>query len=351
MLRIIRTMTTSRPKVLRLGKVEFAHTKWQELERIADVVDCDSASRAQFFDDLKSKYRDITSITRTFASVSQTGRFDAELCAQLPDTVKTLSHCGAGYDQIDVQPFSERGIQVSNVTVPVEAPTADTAVYLVLAASRNFQAGHDLAVRGQWPRAKCGGAPLGHDPEGKTLGILGMGGIGRAIRDRLQPFGYKRIVYHNRSRLLSELEKGAEYLALDELYRQSDILCVLIPLNAHTHHLINRDSIAKMKDGVVIVNTARGAIINEHDLTEALKDCKVRLFGSDVFEFEPKVLQELLDMPQVVSLPHMGTHTYEAVQNMEEWVISNVDSYLRTGLVRTIVPEQSSLDLKAEPLV
>lgn len=345
-------MTTAKPKVLRIGSIEFAHKKWEELSQIAEVIECKSKDREEFINDLKSKYSEITSITRTFASVSQTGRFDKELAGHLPESVKSLSHCGAGYDQIDVQPYTDKGIQVSNVTVPVEGPTATTAVYLALAATRNFQIGHDLTVKGEWPRGgKCAGAPIGYDAEGKTLGILGLGGIGRAILSRMKPFGYEKVIYHNRSRLSPELENGAEYTKFDDFLSQSDVIMVSIPLNPNTENLINKETISKMKDGVVIINTARGAIINEKDLYQALKDNKIRAFGSDVFAREPEVAQELLDLPNVVSLPHMGTHTYEAIQNMEEWVISNVTEFLQTGKVKTIVPEQDISELAVKPIV
>lgn len=331
-------------KVLRLGNIEFAHEKWAKLAQMAEVVECTSKDRKQFFEDLKGKYSDITHITRTFASVSQTGRFDAELAEKLPPLVKCVAHCGAGYDQIDVDPFSERKIQISNITTPVEAPTADTAVFLVLAAMRNFQQGISLTLEGKWPNGeKCAGARLGHDPVGKTLGILGMGGIGRAIRDRLAPFGFKRSIYYNRSRLSPELEKQSEYVSFDELVQQSDVILVSVPLNANTRHLINDKVIKSMKDGVVIVNTARGPIINEAELVPHLKSGKVGAFGSDVFEHEPEIPSELLLLSNVVALPHMGTHTYEAIQEMEEFVVDNVMLCITSGKVNTLVPEQKSI--------
>jgi gluconate 2-dehydrogenase len=331
-------------KVLRLGKVEFAHDKWAQLAQKAQVVECTSKDRQQFFEDLKGKYSDITHITRTFASVAQTGRFDAELAANLPLLVKCIAHCGAGYDQIDVGPFSERKIQISNVTTPVEAPTADTAVFLVLAAMRNFQQGISLTLEGKWPSGgKCAGASLGHDPVGKTVGILGMGGIGRAIRDRLVPFGFKRTVYYNRSRLSPELEKLSEYVSFDELVQQSDVILISVPLNPHTRHLINGKVISSMKDGVVIVNTARGPIIDEAELVPHLKSGKVGAFGSDVFEHEPEVPSELLLLPNVVALPHMGTHTYESIKEMEEFVVENIELCMASGKVITLVPEQKAI--------
>ncbi|CUM67199.1 uncharacterized protein PRCAT00004892001 [Priceomyces carsonii] len=345
------TSSTSKPKILRIGKIEFGTKKWEELGKVAEVIDCTSKDREEFFKDLKNKYSGVTCITRTFASVSQTGRFDEELSQHLPESVRSVSHTGAGYDQIDVEPFTKKGIQISNVTTPVEAPTADTAVFLVLATTRNFQQGHDLAVQGKWPKDKCAGAKLGHEPEGKTLGIYGMGGIGRAIHNRLKPFNYGKIIYHNRSQLKPELENGAEYVSFDSLLSDSDIILISVPLNGNTRHSINAETISKMKDGVVLINTARGAVVNEAELIKCLQSGKVGAYGSDVFEHEPEVPQVLLDMPNVVSLPHMGTHTYESIKNLEDFVVENVFDFLYTGKVKTIVPEQYSLQIKEGPIL
>lgn len=351
--RSIVKMTTAniKPKVLRLGKIDFAHQKWKELSEVVEVVECTSSNREEFFEDLKTKYQDITHITRSFASIEQTGRFDEELVSHLPKSIRTVSHCGAGYDQIDVEPLSKRGIQLSNVTTPVEAPTADTAVHLILSTIRNYQMGHEAILQGKWPQGKCGNVALGHEPLSQTIGIFGMGGIGRAIRDRLKPFGFKKIIYHNRSQLSPKLEDGATYVSFDELLSESDIICISIPLNNNTKHSINNETISKMKDGVTIVNTARGAIINEAQLLDNLKSGKVGSFGSDVFEFEPEISRELVELPNVVSLPHMGTHTYESIQNMEEFVIDNVYEHLYTGKVKTLVPEQYSLQFDNTPLI
>lgn len=328
-------------KVLRLGKIEFAHEKWRQLALMATVVECTSQNRSDFFADLKTKYQDVTHITRTFASAAQTGRFDSELALNLPPLVRCVVHCGAGYDQIDIEPFTKKGIQVANVTTPVEAPTADTAVYLVLAAMRNFEEGVMLTRGGKWPSGgKCAGARLGHGPVGKTVGILGMGGIGRAVRDRLAPFGFKRTVYYNRSRLAPELEKLCEYVTFDQLVEESDVIIISVPLNAKTHHMINSAAMLRMKRGVVLVNTARGPIVAESDLIEHLRSGQVGAYGSDVFEHEPEVPAELLEMPSVVAVPHMGTHTYEAIEEMEEFVVENVQEHIRSGKVNTLVPEQ-----------
>ncbi|GEQ70065.1 hypothetical protein JCM33374_g3741 [Metschnikowia sp. JCM 33374] len=302
-------MSCTKPKVLKIGTWEEPQPYWTELEKIADVVVCESATRAEFIQDLKTKYSDITSIVRTYYSFDSTGRFDAELAACLPPTLRSISQNTAGYDQIDVQPLTDRGIQVSNITTPVEAPTALTAVYLTLAAMRNFQHGHDLLVQGKWCTARCAGVPLGSDPEGKVVGIIGMGSIGRATRDRLQPFGFEKFVYYNRTQLSPELEKGCEYVSFDKLVATADVILLCMPLNANTYHLIDSEVLANMKKGVIIVNIARGAVIDEVAITKALEAGHVGAFGSDVFEHEPQLTPGLIEMPNVVSLPHMGSYS------------------------------------------
>ncbi|CAK9439717.1 uncharacterized protein LODBEIA_P38170 [Lodderomyces beijingensis] len=340
-----------KPKVLRVGKIEYAHEIWQKISSLVEVVDCESANREEFLQDLAGKYKDVTNIVRTFASVAQTGRFDEELALHMPETLVSLSHTGAGYDQVDVEPFTKRGVQVSNVTVPVEAPTADTAVWLALSCLRNFQQGHELLMQGEWLKKKSAGAKIGHSPEGKVVGIMGMGGIGKAIRDRLKPFGFEKIVYYNRNQLPADQEGGAEYVTKEELFKQADVIMISIPLNANTRHSINKESISQMKDGVILVNTARGAVIDESQLPELVKSGKIGAFGADVFEHEPQLAQELIELPNVVSLPHMGTYTYEATKNMEEWAAENVLSCLQTGKVKSIVSEQKNMQIDAKPLL
>lgn len=341
-----------KPKVLWIGSRAHAKASWDKLSEIADVQFCTSKNRSEFINDLKGKYKDVVSIGRT-AELDVTGRFDEELVSHFPSSVKTVSHCGAGYDQVDVEPLLKRNIQLSNITTPVEAPTADTAIFLLLSALRNFQESHDLLMKGEWERTgvKSAGAKYGHLPSYKTVGILGMGGIGRCIRDRLKPFGFKDLYYHNRSKLSPELEGDCKYLSYDDLLSKSDIIIVSVPLNKKTHHLINKEAMDKMKDDVIIINTARGAVIDEKTLTEYLKSGKVGFLGTDVFEFEPKVDQELLDLPNCVSLPHMGTHTVESQVEMEDFVIQNIETFLKTGKVKTVVPEMYNVDFKHEALI
>lgn len=170
---------------------------------------------------------------------------------------------------------------------------------------------------------------LGHDPQGKTLGILGMGGIGRNMAKKCRAFGMK-IQYHNRKRLPSaDLEDGAEYVTMEELLKTSDVISVHVPLNQHTKHLVSSKQFATMKKGVVIVNTARGAVIDEAALVKALDDGTVGSVGLDVYEEEPKVHEGLVKNPYVLLLPHMGTWTKETQTKMEVWNIENVRSFLK----------------------
>lgn len=345
------TVSELKPKVLWIGKKSYAKQGWENLSKIAQVEFCTSKDRTEFFQDLKGKYKDVVSIARSF-ELEQTGRFDEELINALPPSVKSISHCGAGYDQVEVEPLIKRNIQLSNVTDPVEGPTADTAIYLILSTLRNFQYSHHLLLQGKWtPTNKSAGTPLGHLPAYKSVGILGMGGIGRAIRDRLVPFGFKQIYYHNRSRLSPELEGDCVYLPFDQLLAQSDILCVSVPLNGKTHHLIDKSAMEKMKNDAIIINTARGAVIDEMALIDKLQAGEIGGFGTDVFENEPQVPKQLLDIPTVTSLPHMGTHAHESHVEMEQFVIDNITNFLYTGKVKTVVPEMYKVEFNHEPVL
>lgn len=330
-------MTSEKPKVLVLGSIVWAQETWAELAKEAVIVSVDSADRQSFLADLKGKYADAVVITRTFDSVNQTGVFDAEIAAALPPSVKAVCHNGAGYDQIAVDAFTERGVQVSNVPTAVDSATAVTNVYLILSCLRNFQIGLKQLTAGHFKT----GVPVGRDPEACVIGILGMGGIGRSVHHKLKGFSPKRLVYHNRSRLAPELESGAEYIGdFTAFLGVCDVISINCPLNAETRHMINKHTISLMKDGVVLVNTARGPVIEEKALIEALRTGKVGAAGLDVFEFEPEVPQALLDLPTVSVVPHMGTHTRETQRGMEEVVVENVRRVIRENKVRDLVWEQ-----------
>jgi lactate dehydrogenase-like 2-hydroxyacid dehydrogenase len=333
-------MMTVKPIVLRLGLVYYAQEAWAELSKLATVIVDDSKDRAEFFQNLKGKYSNVQYITRTFGSVNQTGLFDEELITQLPESVISVSHCGAGYDQVDAHALADRKIQLSNVPSLVDDATADTHVFLLLGALRNFGEGHHRLLSCEWPtNPRAAGAPMAHDPVGKVVGIVGLGGIGRNIMKKLKPFGFSKFIYYNRNRLDPELEDDAEYVSFDELLAQSDIISINVPLNTNTKYMFNDEVFAKMKKGVVVVNTARGAVIDETAFIKALTNGTVRSAGLDVLENEPAPNMELVTLPNVLALPHMGTHTMETAQSLEEFVVENVRTVINTGKVVSLVPE------------
>ena len=194
-----------------------------------------------------------------------------------------------------------------------------------------------ISVRkGEW-RGK--GYRLGHDPKRKTLGILGMGGIGQAVAARAKPFGMT-IQYHNRNRLPQNQEQGAKYVSFEDLLKTSDVLSLNLALNASTRHIISKPEFDKMKEGIVIVNTARGPIIDEAALVDALNSGKVSAVGLDVFEEEPKIHPGLLENTNAFLLPHLGTSTWETQRDMELLVLENLRSALEGNGLVTQVPEQ-----------
>ncbi|KAE8375155.1 D-isomer specific 2-hydroxyacid dehydrogenase [Aspergillus bertholletiae] len=333
----------TKPKILLLGEIIHAHTTWQSLGDIAELVEPTATNRAEFIQECKDgKLDGVVAAYRTFDSVSITGLVDEELVNALPGSLKYLAHCGAGYDQVDVHACSARTppIRVSNVPTAVDDATADVNMFLIIGALRNFNTGMLALREGKWR-----GQPLpalGHDPEGKVLGILGMGGIGRNLKKKAEAFGMK-VIYHNRRQLTEELSGGADYVTFDELLAKSDVISLNLPLNKNTRHIIGKPEFDKMKDGVVVVNTARGAVIDEAALVDALDSGKVYSAGLDVFEEEPKIHPGLVRNPNVMLVPHMGTWTVETQTAMEEWAMENVRLAIEAGKLKSPVPEQADL--------
>ena len=157
-----------------------------------------------------------------------------------------------------------------------------------------------------------------------------------------------KIIYHNRSRLSPEKENGASYMSFDELLAKSDILSLNLSLNENTRHIISAPQLAKMKDGAIIINTARGALIKEVDLVTAIESGKIASAGLDVFEKEPSVEPGLLKNPRVVLLPHIGTATYETQREMELLVLQNLESGVDHGTLVTPIPEQANIKKSAD---
>ena len=296
-----------------------------------------SGSRQDFLAKLKAgEFDNVVGIYRSNDSTSVTGPFDVELVQALPKNLRYITHNGAGYDNIDVRACAARSIGVSSTPIAVDEATADTALILMLGALRRITQPFLSVRQGKW---RGSGYQLGHDPKNKVLGILGMGGIGKAVAQRARAFGMS-IQYHNRRRLPESQEQGAKYVSFDELLKTSDVISLNLALNSSTTHIISKPQFDKMKDGVVIVNTARGPIIDEAALVDALKSGKVSSAGLDVFEEEPKIHPGLLEHPDVVLLPHMGTSTWETQRGMELLVLDNLRSAVEGKGLLTQVAEQ-----------
>ncbi|KAL8817553.1 MAG: hypothetical protein Q9223_003637 [Gallowayella weberi] len=331
-------MTAShKPIVLLLGELLQTQKEWHDLAQIAELRQIKDGNRKQFLKDCQSGAHDgVLAIARTYESVELTGRFDQDLIRLLPQTLKFIAHNGAGYDQIDAEACGHRGISVSNTPGVVNACTANTAVFLLLGALRRAHVPATALRQGRW-RGSMG---MGHDPDGKTLGILGMGGIGSAFALRAAPFDFT-MQYHNRNPIVrpSCNPTNAKYVSFEQLLRTSDIISIHLPLNNTTRGLIGRKEFEMMKDGVVIVNTARGKIIDEEALVEALEHDKVFAAGLDVYEEEPEIHPGLIKSDKVVLMPHVGTATIETQRKMEMLVIDNIRNVLQRGSLLTPVIE------------
>jgi len=188
---------------------------------------------------------------------------------------------------------------------------------------------------------------LGRDPEGKVLGILGMGNIGKMLAKRARVLDMK-ILYHNRHRLPESEEKiyGAKYVTKDELLAQSDYISIHVFASPATKHILNTSDFAKMKKGVYIINTSRGITINEQALVDALKSGKVAGAGLDVFEKEPEVHPDLKKFPNVSLTPHIGSATWDTRAQMQDLVLDNIDSVLDGKGPLTPVPECKAMKSK-----
>ncbi|KAK7511391.1 glyoxylate reductase [Phyllosticta citriasiana] len=331
--------SVGKPKALLLGNIDHEKKTWEALSSIAELVTPKATNRADFIAECKSGALDGTvAAYRTFGSISITGMVDEELVSVLPASLKFLAHCGAGYDQVNVAACTAHGIRVANVPSIADDATADTNMFLILGALRGFNASMLNLRAGQW-RGSPTLPPLGHDPEGKVLGILGMGGIGRNLKKKADAFGMK-VIYHNRRKLSEELAGGAEYVSFDDLLSRSDVVSLNLPLNKNTRHIISDAQFAQMKRGAVLINTARGAVVDEAALVRALDEGRIWSAGLDVYEEEPKIHPGLVANPHVMLLPHMGTWTFETQAAMEKWTIDNVRAAIERGSMNCIVPEQ-----------
>ena len=250
---------------------------------------------------------------------------DASLLAEAGNKLKLLANYGSGVDHIDVEAAHKQGILVSNSPTISSSDTADMTIALILAVMRRFKEGSNVMESGDWQ----GWAPsafLGTRVSGKTIGILGMGRIGTALAERARAFGLN-VNYHNRKKVHPDTETrlNAKYFKdFHAMLPEIDILATCCPLSDETHHILDTKALSLMKPTAVVVNTARGALIEEEALEAALLNGRLAAAGLDVLATGKNVNKTLCDLPNVMLLPHMGSATQEARHEMGETVILNI---------------------------
>jgi glyoxylate reductase len=239
-------------------------------------------------------------------------RIDAALLAALAPALRVVATFAVGYENIDLDAARRHGVRVANTPGVLTDATAEIAVALALACARRVAEGDRLVREGRF----AGWEPLGHRGHavyGKSVGIIGAGRIGFRVAATLRRgFDCEILVHSRTARSDWQRELGARFVPLDELLERSDIVSLHCPLTRETHHLIDARALARMKQSAVLVNTARGAIIDEAALVAALRSGAIAAAGLDVYEDEPRLAPGLAELPNAVLLPHIGSATYAA---------------------------------------
>jgi len=264
------------------------------------------------------------------ALVAGSERIDANALANAKD-LKIVANISVGYNNFDVPAITAAGVMATNTPDVLTDTTADFGFALLMATARRITESEHWVRAGHWDKWSIVNNPLGMDLHHSTVGIIGMGRIGQGIAKRALGFGMK-VIYHNRSRLSEADEKscGATYVTKEELLRTADHLVLVLPYTAQSHHTIGAKEIALMKPTATLVNIARGGIVDDAALAQALKDKKIFAAGLDVFEGEPKVNPELLKLSNVVIAPHIASATEKTRRAMVDLAIENLRAALNS---------------------
>lgn len=255
--------------------------------------------------------------------------FGTEQLASAP-RLKTLANIGVGVNHIDLTACARAGVTVTNTPGVVDEPTADHAFALMLAAARRLAEGHAFVQSGQWQTPN---APLlGLDVHHRTLGIVGLGAIGQQVARRAGGFEMK-VLYTQRQRAATEIEAGlnARFVPLDELLAHSDFVVLQVPYTPETHHMVGAVQLTRMKKTAILVNTARGGVVDDAALADALKAGTIAGAALDVFEHEPAVLPALREAPNLTLSPHLGSATAATRHAMAARAVDNLLAALNGG--------------------
>jgi glyoxylate reductase len=256
----------------------------------------------------------------------------------LPD-LRLVANYGVGYDGVDVDAAARRGVAVTNTPAALGVTTADLTLALILAVRRRVVEGDRWVREGKWVTGwDDGGQMMGQDVTGATLGIVGLGRIGRAVAQRALGFEM-RILYARRS---AENTPGLERRELDDLLRESDVVTLHVPLTEETHGLIDARRLSLLQDGACLINTSRGALVDEQALVRELVSGRLRA-GLDVFVDEPNVPPELLELPNVVLSPHVGSATIATREAATRELVENIKALERGETPPNLVPGSATL--------
>ncbi len=262
------------------------------------------------------------------ALVAGSERIDANALAHAQD-LKIVANISVGYNNFDVPAITAAGVMATNTPDVLTDTTADFGFALLMATARRITESEHWVRAGQWDKWSIVNNPLGMDLHHSTVGIIGMGRIGQGIAKRALGFGMN-VIYHNRSHLSEADEKacGAKYVSKEELLRTADHVVLVLPYSAQSHHTIGAKEIALMKPTATLINIARGGIIDDAALAQALKDKRIFAAGLDVFEGEPTVHPELLKLSNVVLAPHIASATEKTRRAMVDLAANNLRAAL-----------------------
>ena len=261
--------------------------------------------------------------------------FDNDIISKLSKRIVIISNFGVGFNNIDIKAAKKRNIIVTNTPDVLTEATAEIAILIILGAARRATEGIKYARNKNWRWSSdfLNGKELNQS----NLGILGMGRVGRAVAHRARSFGMK-IHYYNRVRLSPDLEKDSVYHdSIKSLFSVSDFLSINCSSTKETKHIINKKTLNYFPNGAVIANSARGEIIEDDSMIEALKNGKVFSLGLDVYNGEPNIHPEYLTLSNVFVLPHLGSATYTTRKSMSDLAIDNIREFFENGNCKNIV--------------
>ena len=266
---------------------------------------------------------------------SQTDKMDKDIINKLPDSIKVISNFAVGFGNIDLEAAKDRGIIVTNTPDVLTDATAEIAMLLILGAARRASEGIEYAKNSNWKWSAD--FLIGKQLTGARLGVLGMGRIGRAVAKLAKVFGMI-IHYHNRSKLSPELEDGAIYHdSIKSLFSVSDILSINCPTTKETVNIINKETLEYFPIGAIITNSARGDMIDDDAMIDALTRRKIYAVGLDVYKNEPNLNPGYLKIKDAFILPHLGSATKETRTAMANLAIDNLEEFFQTGKCRNKV--------------